>query len=69
LPPATTQARARGPKVECVKKIKVLKDLGLRELSGAYLNGHYQQMERVGKENHSFCLMTNKRARFLGMCG
>ena len=35
---------------ECLKKIKVLKDLAFDELSGAYLNGHYQQLERVGKE-------------------
>ncbi len=51
-----------GTAQECLKKIKVLKDLGVGELSSAYLNGHFQRIERVGKENHSFCLMTNKRA-------
>jgi alkanesulfonate monooxygenase SsuD/methylene tetrahydromethanopterin reductase-like flavin-dependent oxidoreductase (luciferase family) len=35
---------------DCLKKIKMLKDLGVGELSTAYLNGHYQQIERVGKQ-------------------
>jgi alkanesulfonate monooxygenase SsuD/methylene tetrahydromethanopterin reductase-like flavin-dependent oxidoreductase (luciferase family) len=39
-----------GTSQECLRKIKVLKDLGVDELSSAYLNGHFQQIERVGKE-------------------
>jgi hypothetical protein len=35
-------------------------DLGLGELSGAYLNGHYQRMERVGKKK-SFLLSDDQQ--------
>jgi alkanesulfonate monooxygenase SsuD/methylene tetrahydromethanopterin reductase-like flavin-dependent oxidoreductase (luciferase family) len=39
-----------GPAEECLAKIAELKALGVDEISSAYLNGHFEQIDRVGKE-------------------
>jgi len=39
-----------GPAEKCLERIRELADLGVGEISSAYLNGHYEQMERVGRE-------------------
>ena len=39
-----------GPAARCLEKIRALTDLGVSELSTAYLNGEVEQMRRVGRE-------------------
>jgi alkanesulfonate monooxygenase SsuD/methylene tetrahydromethanopterin reductase-like flavin-dependent oxidoreductase (luciferase family) len=39
-----------GPAERCLEKIRALADLGVGEISTAYLNGELEQMRRVGSE-------------------
>ncbi len=39
-----------GPAERCLEKIRELAELGVDEVSTAYLNGRFEQMERVGQE-------------------
>jgi 5,10-methylenetetrahydromethanopterin reductase len=39
-----------GPPEKCIEKLRLLADLGVDEVSVAYLNGEFEQMERVGRE-------------------
>jgi 5,10-methylenetetrahydromethanopterin reductase len=39
-----------GPAERCLTKIRALADLGVDEVSTAYLNGRFEQMERVAQE-------------------
>ena len=39
-----------GPAERCLEKIRELAELGVGEVSTAYLNGELEQMERVGQE-------------------
>jgi 5,10-methylenetetrahydromethanopterin reductase len=39
-----------GPPKRCLAKLRELADLGVDEVSCAYLNGQREQMERVGRE-------------------
>jgi alkanesulfonate monooxygenase SsuD/methylene tetrahydromethanopterin reductase-like flavin-dependent oxidoreductase (luciferase family) len=39
-----------GPVARCLEKIRALTELGVDELSTAYLNGEVEQMRRVGRE-------------------
>lgn len=39
-----------GPASRCLKRIAELKELGITEVSTAYLNGQLDQIERVGRE-------------------
>jgi hypothetical protein len=35
---------------KCIEKLRLLADLGVDEVLVAYLNGEFEQMERVGRE-------------------
>lgn len=39
-----------GPPEKCIGKLRALADLGVDEVSVAYLNGEFEQMDRVGRE-------------------
>lgn len=39
-----------GPAEKCIARIEELGKLGVAEISSAYLNGRFEQMERVGRE-------------------
>lgn len=39
-----------GPAERCLERIRELAELGVGEISAAYLNGRVEQMERVGRE-------------------
>jgi hypothetical protein len=39
-----------GPADKCIEKLRRLADLEVDEVSVAYLNGEFEQMERVGRE-------------------
>ena len=39
-----------GPAERCLERIRALADLGVDEVSGAYLNGQIDQLQRVGRE-------------------
>jgi len=39
-----------GPPQKCVEKLRALAALGVDEVSVAYLNGQFEQMDRVGRE-------------------
>lgn len=39
-----------GPAERCIERIGELAALGVEEISSAYLNGQFEQMERVGRE-------------------
>ncbi len=39
-----------GPVDDCLEQIEVLRDLGVTEISAAYLNGHIGQIDRVAQE-------------------
>ena len=47
---SSTTSRSRARPRKCLAKLRELAELGVDEVSCAYLNGEVEQMERVGRE-------------------